>query len=223
MSNFSPAHTVTAFDAKKSQPLTGQRLAKIRYKTTAKQDAKYPSVCASVPYISDDTIDNTVTIAKLLPHIRAMLETAQDGVIRSLYESAGGVLAHVTDTDISVDACIGYLEAESTGGRLTGEFINAWFEGSLAEYVTALVGEKLGYGETGELTPEQSVTVSRHVNGYKGMYAALAGGKTMYQPNQIASLRRVLALADSDDTGSKLDARLAKMLDAPKIEELLEL
>ena len=221
MSNVSTAHTITKFDAKKSQALTGQRLAKIRYKTTAKQDAKFPSVCASVPFIQDDAIDNTVVIAKLLPHIRAMLETAQDGVIRSLYESSDGMLSQVTDTDISIDACIGYLEAESQGSRLTKEFIEAWFDSAVRDYVYALVSEKLGYSEA--LTVDQDMTVCKHVNGYRGMYSALAGGKTMYQPNQIKLLQRVLELVDSDDTSVKLTARLNKMLEVPKIEELLEL
>jgi hypothetical protein len=223
MSNVSIAHTVTKFDAKLSQALTGQRLAKCRYKTTAKQAAKYPSVCVSVPYISADSIDNTVVISKLMPHIRTMLENAQDGIIRSLYESSDGTLGQVTDNDLSISACISYMEAESQGTRLTKEFIESWFDSSVSDYVFALITEKLGYGDTETLTPEQELTVKKHVNGYRGMYSALAGGKTMYQPNQIASLKRVLDIVDTEDTCEKLKARLIKMSETPKIEELLEL
>ena len=219
MSHFPSTHLVTAFDSAKSQALTGQRLAKIRYKTTAKQAAKFPSVCVSVPPLVDSEIMDNLPALKV--HIRAMLEAAQDGVIRSLYESAGGALSSVQDSDISVVACIGYMNAESEGGRLTKETIDAWFDASLGEYVTALIVEKLGYGE--DLTPEQEHTVSRHVRGYKDMYSALAGGKTIYQPNQIGSLRRVLALVDSSEVGEKLEARLQSMLSKPKMEELLEL
>ena len=219
MSHFPSTHLVTAFDSAKSQALSGQRLAKIRYKTTAKQAAKFPSVCVSVPPLVDSEIMDNLPALKV--HIRAMLEAAQDGVIRSLYESAGGALSSVQDSDISVVACIGYMNAESEGGRLTKETIDAWFDASLGEYVTALIVEKLGYGEN--LTPEQEHTVSRHVKGYKDMYSALAGGKTIYQPNQIGSLRRVLALVDSSEVGEKLEARLQSMLSKPKMEELLEL
>ena len=221
MSNVSNAHTITKFDAKKSQALSGQRLAKVRYKTTAKQDAKFPSVCVSVPFIGVETITDTNTITRLLPHIRVMLENAQDGVIRSLYEAGDGVLGLVTDSDISIDACIKYLEAESEGGRLTKEFIEAWFDSSVADYLYALMCEKLGYGE--ELTPEQDVTVKKHMNGYKGLYSSLAGGKTVLQENQIKSLSKVLDIVDTDDTSEKLKARLNSMLNKPKIEELLEL
>lgn len=219
MSHFPSTHLVTAFDSAKSQALSGQRLAKIRYKTTAKQAAKFPSVCVSVPPLVDAEIMDNLPALKV--HIRAMLEAAQDGVIRSLYEVSEGKLSSVQDQDISVLACIGFLNTESEGGRLTKETIEAWFDASLGEYVTALIVEKLSYGE--DLTPEQDHTVSRHVKGYKDMYSALAGGKTIYQANQIGSLRRVLGLVDSSEVGEKLEARLVGMLSKPKMEDLLEL
>lgn len=219
MSNFSTSHLVTRFDSKKSQALSGQRLAKVGYKTTAKTPAKFPSVCASVPFLAQDAIAEN--IPALMGHIRTMLENAQDGVLRSLYESSGGLLSQVTDSDISIAACIGFLDAESQGSRLTKEFIEAWFADSVQEYLVAIIAEKLGYD--GELTPEQDATIIRHVNGYKGLYASLAGGKTMLQDNQINSLRKVLELVDSDDTSVKLLARLNAMQNKPKIEELLEL
>ena len=221
MSNVSIAHTVTKFDAKLSQALTGQRLAKCRYKTTAKQSAKYPSVCVSVPYIDPDSI--TANIPALVTHIRYMLENAQDGIIRSLYETSDGALSQVTDTDLSIASCISFMEAESEGTRLTKEFIESWFDSSVKDYVYTLITEKLGYGDNANLTVEQDMTVCKHVNGYRGMYSALAGGKTMYQPNQINSLKRVLDIVDTDDTQVKLLARLNKMLETPKIEDLLEL
>lgn len=219
MSNVSIAHTVTKFDAKLSQALTGQRLAKCRYKTTAKQAAKYPSVCVSVPYIAQDDI--TSNIPALVTHIRYMLENAQDGIIRSLYETSDGALSQVTNNDLSIASCISFMEAENEGTRLTKEFIESWFDSSVKDYVYTLITEKLGYGDN--LTVEQDMTVCKHVNGYRGMYSALAGGKTMYQPNQIASLKRVLDIVDTDDTQVKLLARLNKMLETPKIEDLLEL
>jgi hypothetical protein len=221
MSNFSPAHTVTKFDAKKSQALSGQRLAKVRYKTTAKQDAKFPSVCVSVPFIGTDSL-NSETVSRLVPHIRAMLENAQDGVIRSLYESSEGNLSLVTDSDISIDACIKYLETESEGGRLTKEFIEAWFDSSVAEYLTALMVDKLGYTQD-VLSESQEDTVKKHLAGYRGLYSSLAGGKTMLQDTQIKSLSKVLDIVDTDDTCEKLKARLNAMLNKPKIEDLLEL
>lgn len=222
MSHFPSSHLVTPFDSAKSQPLTGQRLAKCRYKTTVKTPALHPSVCVSVPYLTPEQI--TPELARLMPHIRNMLENAQDGVIRSLYESADGTLTQVQDSELSVDSCIKYLEAESSGSRLTKEFIDSWFKGEPHDMVYALIVEKLHYAPKGEeLTPEQDATVSKHVKGYGDMYSALAGGKTMYQPNQIQSLLKVLELIDTSEVTEKLTARLNSMLTKPKIEELLEL
>ncbi len=220
MSNVSTAHTVTGFDAKKSQALTGQRLAKVGYKTTAKSPAKFPSVCASVPFIGTEAI--TSSIDALLPHIRTMLESAQDGIVRSLYESSGGTLALVTDDDISVDSCIKFLEAESTGGRLSGDFLRAWFVENVTDAITVLIADKLGY--EGELSKEQEDTIGKHAAAYRDLVASLAGGKTMLAPHQIRSLLNVLGLVDPDDTQVKLVTRLTKMLEAPKkLEEMLEL
>lgn len=221
MSNFTGSHLVEKFDSSTSKALSGQRLAKCRYKTTAKQAAKFPSVCVSVPFIADSTISENM--ARLLPYVKGMVENAQDGVIRSLYESSDGNLSAVSDQDISIDAIIGFLEAESTGGRLTKEFIEAWFATAVHDTVYLLIAEKLGFTGEGEFTPEQDATIGKHVAGYKGMFASLAGGKTFYQPNQVKSLRKVLEMVDSDDTAGKLDARLAKMLEVKPIEELLEL
>ena len=219
MSNFTGSHLVTGFDAKKSQALTGQRLAKCRYKTTEKQAAKFPSVCVSVPFFTEDQIDNTPTIARLLPHIRAMLENAQDGVIRSLYESADGALSAVSDTDISIDACIGFLEAEATGGRLTKEFIEAWFKSDVAEIVQAAFAEKWSW--TGDLSPEQAAKLEQVSNGHKGMFSALAGGKTVYNIGQCNGLLKVLDLVDSSEVADKLKARLINLRDKPVEVEMI--
>lgn len=230
MSNVSTAHSVRAYDAKKSEALTGQRLAKCRYKSTEKNPAKYGSVCVSVPFVPEDALTDSVMVSRLVPHIRGMIENAQDGILRSLYESSDGTLSTITDSDLSLDACISFMDAESSGGRLTKEFIEAWFVSSVQDYLVALVAEKLGYtpagtedGDSVELTEEQMATVGKHIAGYKGLYSSLAGGKTMLQETQVKSLVRVLELVDTDDTSEKLKARLNGMLNKPKVEELLEL
>lgn len=220
------AHLVTRFDSAKSAPLGGQRLAKIRYKTTEKQAAKFPSVCVSVPFLTNEEIEPM--IPQLMEHLRTLLETAQDGVIRQTYEAQDGKLSAISDSDISVAKCIEFLEQESTGSRLTKEYIDSWFTSSVEEYLTVIIGQKLGFisesaeGEV-ELTPEQEMVISRHVAGYKGMYSALAGGKTSYSVKQAQSLIRVLELVDTDPVQSKLLARLNGMMVKPKMEELLEL
>lgn len=219
MSNFSDAHTVTPFDAKTSKAFTGQRLAKIRYKSTAQNKAKYPSVCVSVPPIDKGLIEQNIT--RLAGYFAGYLQDAQDGVIRSLYESSDGMLDTVTNADISIDAIIGYLEAESTGGRLTKEFLEAWYDSSMSETVQALAIEKLKY--SGELTPEQDLKIAQVSNGYKGIISSLAGGKTILQPAVIKQIKGILELIDLDETGTKLQAKLIAMENKPSVAEMLEL
>lgn len=227
MSNVSTAHNVTKFVAGKSEALTGQRLAKIGYKSTAKNPAKFDSVCASVPYILPEQVTNN--LQRLLPHIGRMLESAQDGIIRSLYESSDGTLSTVTDTDISVESCINFLEAEAQGSRMTKEFLTQWFKDAMQESLYIVFGIKLGFipadAETAEVTEAQDATITKALNGYRDLFASLAGGKTVLQDKQIDSLVKALDMTETnDETAQKLRTRLVAMKNKEqKLEELLEL
>lgn len=226
MSNFSTAHNVVPFVAGKSEALTGQRLAKVGYKSTTKNPAKFPSVCASVPMIPAELIQENM--ARLIPAVRTMLENAQDGILRSLYESSDGTLSQVTDGDLSVEACINFLEAESQGSRLTKEYLAAWFDSQVKENLYVVFAEKLGFidptDEAPEVTEDQDAVILRHLNGYRDLFGSLAGGKTVLQEKQIEGLNKALDLAAvEDETAGKLRARLAAMKQKPKLEELLEL
>lgn len=225
MSNFSQAHTINGFDSKSSKAFSGQRLAKVGYKSTKDKTTgktvppKFPSVCASIPYIENALIEENAS--RLVPYIKGMLENAQDGIIRSLYESSDGTLSQVLDSDISIDAIIGFLEAESQGSRLTKEFLEAWYDSNMSETVMALAIEKLKY--SGELTPEQELKIAQVSKGYKDIVSSLAGGKTLLQPPVIKQLKNVMELIELDDTGTKLQNKLIAMENKPTIESVLEL
>lgn len=216
--SISNRHSINGFIAGKSAPMSDQRLAKVGYKSTVKNPAKFPSVCASVPFITE--LDEG-QFERLQPYIVQMLENAQDGIFRSLYESSGGLLDAISDDDICIDACISYLEAESTGGRLTKEYLEQWFDTSVRDNLFVCIAEKLGFSE---ITADVEETVNKHIAGYKAMIASLSGGKTFYQEPQIKGLLRALEVSSvDDDTSKKLNVRLKGMLNRPKIEELLGL
>lgn len=216
--SISNRHHVNVFTAGKSSAMSDQRLARVGYKSTVKNPAKYQSVCASVPAIT--TLDET-HIERLLPYIVEMLENAQDGIFRSLYESSNGTLEALSDDDISIDSCISYLETESSGGRLTKEYLESWFDACMKDNLFVVMAEKLGFTE---ITADVEITVGKHINAYKSMFASLSGGKTMYQEPQIKGLLRALEVSSvDDDTSKKLGVRLNGMLNRPKIEELLGL
>lgn len=215
MSNVSSVHQVVPFVAGETKPLTGQRLAKIGYKGRGENAAKFKSVAVSIPYLERDAIENH--LRELLPYIGNMLEAAQDGIIRSRYESAGGKLDYVHDDDIDVQSCIAYLASEAEGDRLTKATLESWFDANMSETVFVLVAEKLGFTAT-DPTPAQSIRISQAVKSYRDMISSLSGGKTMLALPQVQSLRKVLGFVDSDDIQKKLDARLMGM--EKKIAEL---
>lgn len=226
MSNVSHVHDIKPFKAG-DKALSGQRLAKVWYKTTKKNPAKFPSVAVSIPPILMSTLTEQQREA-LDPFLRTLLENAQDGIVKSLYESSQGSLKTVQDSEISVDACIGFLRAESEGSRLTAEMIEKWFDSELAENLFALVTQKLGFlsnDADATLTPDQEKTVEKHVRIYRDVMTMLqSGGKSVMAEKQIQGCRRALELApDADDPMvERLTERLAVMEGKNK-EEFLDI
>lgn len=223
MSNVSNRHALQLFSAG-DKPFTGQRLAKVGYKTSKKTPAKFKSVATSIPFVQVDDIHGNITA--LLPFIGAMIENAQDGIIKSLYESAHGALIDITDDDISVSACIGFMQAESAGDRLTSEAIGKWFDSELSENLLASVADKLGFVDSeGAINEDQEIVCKKHVKVYRDVLCMLAGGKTILAEKQIKGCKNALALSpdDSDVMVVRLTARLDGMLKKEKIEDLLEL
>lgn len=222
--SISNRHPLSLFTAGESKPITGQRLAKIGYKQTEamtkKGEIAPASVCASVPHIA--VADITENINRLMPYICTMLEAAQDGIIRSLYESGQHQLIGIADDDISVSACVSYMAAEAAGDRLKKETIEQWFDSEVAENLTVFLAEKLGFDD---LTPDNMAVVNRHVGIYRQLIGSLAGGKTILETKQINGCKKAISLsASADRIAQRLTDRLIAM-EAPKkrIEEFLDI
>ena len=212
-------HNINYFVAGKSEPLTGQRLAKVGYKKTKDNPNPPASVCASVPMIADDDIVNN--IQALIPGVRAMLEGVQDSIIRSLRESSDHTLSSVSDDDISVSACIAFMLADSQGSRLSADAIGTWFDVSVRDNLTVIVADKLGFDLS---TPEQENTVARHVNGYRALMQSIAGKNVTLQPKQLQGIENALSLASSEDSMSaKIRTKIDALKSVKSVEELLEL
>jgi len=219
MSAISNRHAVVPFVAGTSKPLTDQRLARAGFKLTEKMKAAgktaLPSVCASVPMI--DTGAVSVFVADLMPHIVAMLEKAQDEILRAKCEASAGQVTELTDEEISIPQCIAFLNAESAGSRLSGELIGVWFDSALTDSLTVLIADKLGFDLS---TPEQEQTVAKHVKNHRDVLAMLAGKNVILAPRQISAITNMLELAEEDAMHARLSARLAA-LTARKEEEFL--
>jgi hypothetical protein len=220
MSNVSNRHTVVEFVSGKSVAFTGQRLSRCLYKPDRKTKVqKYKSVCASIPVLEIELDEEN--IEKLAPYILNMLEETQDKIFKSLYESKDGKLSSISDDDINLNAIIGYLENESSGGRFTKEFLNAWFDENMKDNLSVAIAEKLGMKDPSESDWE---VINKSVHGYREMIASLSGGATLYSPNQCKSLIKALEIASvEDEVNKKLVGRLNKMLNPTPVAEFLSL
>jgi len=218
MSNISSSHGVVAFDSKTSRPLAGQRLAKVLYKTPAGKNAgqeKKQSVCVSVPPVPEISMD-TVELMRLMPHLATLLENAQDGIIKELVERGNKV---ILDSEISIEACIAFLDADAKGDRLTKEYIAEWFNENVSDILTVAISDKLGLPDIP--TDAQTKKVSQMCNVYRDSFAMLAGGKTCFTPDKASKLLKVLDLVDTDSLAQKFMARLKKMMMPVESDELL--
>jgi hypothetical protein len=227
MSNISNRHIVNRFVSGESKPLAEQRLAKVGYKLTAEMKKNgatpLPSICVSVPELNPQAV--LARVNQFLPYLASVIETAQDGIIRSMYESSGGQLQGVNDEDISMDAVLSFLAASEAGTRLSNESIAAWFDSGVADSLYVVIADKIGY--SGELTEEQESTLQKHVKAYKGICQILASKGLTLASVSLAQRNAIKVCLKLDTSGStiaqKLADKLAELEKAPKIEEILEL
>ena len=131
-------------------------------------------------------------------------------------ESREYALERVADSDIDFDQIAAFVTAEQSGGRLTKECLEFWFESNLRDNLTVVIADKLGF-KLGfdELNETQLEVVGKHIAGYKGLIASLGGNKTMLSVAQINGLRRAFEVtAVDDDVTAKLLAKLQVMEDS---------
>ena len=179
--------------------------------------SNHSSIAVSVPPV-EITWDEQFT-ESITPFVRTLIENAQDGIVRSLYESSQGAVSSVSDSDLSIAACINYLQADATGGRLTKEAITSWFNSNLRDNLTVMIADKLGTQDV------DALEVKQKLNAFAGVFGSLSGGATILQPGQIKACKTALSLCtDLGDVGEKLSARLIAMSEPKKqIAELLDL
>lgn len=218
MSQVSNRHSVVPFVSGETKALNDQRLIRVLYKPSKKQAQKFPSVAISVPQVPKSWVEDHLDSLK--PYIVTMLETAQDGIAKSLYESSEGKIQSISDDDIGIGQIISFLEAEATGARMTKELIESWFDREVKDNLFVTIAEKLNFLEQ---TPEQVATIEKHVKIYRDVVSMLAGGATILGQDQIKGCRVCIQLAgESGDVGEKLTARLNAM-ENKKMPEMLAL
>lgn len=191
--------------AGKSKALNGQRLVKVIYKSRGDTKAKLPNVCASVPVLIDEEIAGNINA--LMPHIRSLVANAQDGIAKERYEAGA---ATIGNEEISVAACIAYLDAESSGSRLSGDDIRLWFTNELQDVLMLAIAEKMNVSDTP--SDEEAKKIEQALAVYRDKLASLAGGKTAFSEQVCDRLLNVLPLVDENDPMvQRLSKRLSDM------------
>lgn len=223
MSNVSNRHQVNPFVASKSEPLTGQRLARVGYKKTKENPNPLPSICVSVPPVDATQITGAI-LAGLMPSIVQLVEDAQDGIIRAANDSSNGTLSTVTDEMISLPAVVAFLSAKQAGERLSAESIAAWFSAKVEDNLQVLVADKLGFSD---ITEDNQPVIDKHVKVYGDICGMLAGKglhKNSLSESQKKTIRTCVKIAAGDSgIGAKLLAKLDELEKKVDITEALEL
>lgn len=213
-------HSVVEYVAGVTKPLSNQRLSVLFWKTDKETGVKKDSKCVSIDYLKPENL-TPAYLEFLTPHILDMLASVQNKIIREAVENGASTILGV---DISVAACIEYLNAESLDGnsgtsqRLTSEYLAQWYDEVLDASVLLAVSDKLGIGE--EPTGEQSAKVEAIGKKYKETICKLSSGSFKLPPDYAALVKKVIGFAPAgDNIAAKLVARLDKM--TVKQEDLL--
>lgn len=213
MSVLSSDHTMVQFESGKSKAYEGQRLSQITFKTVTDGNGvktKRDSMCVSIPVleVSQGHFD------ALKGHITAMVHKAQDGIVREMVLNGK---TSVNDSQIDFNAVLEYLDSESEGTRLTKEDVVAWFDKDLADSLRLVFADKLGVSDSP--TEQETKHVEQKVNQYRECYAALAGGKKMYEKPVATMLYKTLDkyCGEDDVIAVRFSGRLQKMVAAEEL------
>lgn len=226
MSNVSTSHNVVSFVSGKSEALTGQRLTVAKYKSTAKQAARFGNVCASIPVLTV-TEELFLDHPGILGHVSNWLQEKQDAVFKSVYESHGGSLSSVNDAELDIPAIIGFLNAQSVSGRLTKESIEAWYMEECAGIIQVQAAIKKGYigadsaDEELTLSDAQLADITKVSNAYKDLFSGLAGGTTRYSAQIQESLSKMLGFCADSVMTERLSTRLESMKEQKDYADIL--
>jgi len=210
MSVISNRHTVLTLD-KTSKALTGQRLARVIAKKN--KEGVYESAnlteskCVSVPRIATLTQDQ---LTAMMPHCINLIQDAQDSIIRESIIKTGA--SEIPQESIDVSECIKYLESDASGGRITKEYLQAWFIETYSEAAYEFIASvvcKFG-DDFNSYTPDQLTVIEQKTNVLRDMFAGWSGGK--YEPDmpKCRGMIRFCEFVGEDQLDSRMEVYKAK-------------
>ena len=201
MSNISNTHQFIKLE-KNTTALSGQRLVRLIAKGARGTGDKNPhlteSLAVSIPTIQMEDVVNVID--QLIPHVIAMLGDTQDKIIREWRLESGRDEVH--DNQISIAACIEWLNENSTGERVTREYLGEWFTSEYASLCNEWISVVSG-GQLSEIVRDQKTNLMRD------MIAGWASPK--YSPN-IPSLKAQLRFMNHCADNEVADLRMNSII-----------
>jgi len=210
MSTISNRHTVLEL-TKTSKALTGQRLARIIAKKN--KDGVYESEnltsskCISVPKV---TTLSDEQLKAMLPHCLSLIQDAQDSIIRESIIKTGA--REIPQESIDVSECIKYLDSDSSGGRITTEYLQQWFIETYSEAAYEFIASvvcKFG-DDFNSYTPDQLNVIETKTNVLRDMFAGWASGKYAPDMPKCRGMIRFAEFVGEDQLDSRMEVYKAK-------------
>jgi hypothetical protein len=187
-------------------PPDGYRIAIIRWRETAevkKSGKKVPApravLVASIP------LELTRPV-QLQIKLREAIDKMQDDRIRDIMQKhldneSNLMNVQIEPSDIDESGIAAWMKEESTGGRISGDSIQAWFNATMAAHIEA---KALAKG----MEPTKIVQT---VNGYRATFMKLASPVTPITAPVLEKLTEVLAEATADNA-SVMDEKIANAI-----------
>lgn len=205
-----------SYDPKQPVTMEGLRTSKLLYKVNPNtKKALAENSCVFLPAIAAAELEKN--LSGLSDYLCNYLETVQDKIIRELHLTG---VASVKPEQVSIASIISYLESTTTTSRLSGDDIKAWFDADMKEGLLFAFVESMGL-DADNISEEDLQRVEIVVGAYRGKFAMLASGKTVFKVEDIEQLTKALnvcGLADSP-LGSRFIARMSNM--TAKSEDVL--
>jgi hypothetical protein len=202
--SISARHQIVKFTSGASKAIGGQRLAKLQWKTTAKQKAAYENHCVSLPVFSEEELIQSVTNGMFIPQLREIVENGQRDLIKGLFEQSGGMLKEVADSEISLSMIENWFIAQSAKeDSFNSEAIGKWFDSEVSENLSVLLCERLSLDD-----PEHEMIV-KTLKIFRAIVCMVSGKDFRPSPKQLKGIHDCLDCGLSDHwVGKKIQGKM---------------
>lgn len=216
ISGITNRHQFTKLE-KNSRPLSGQRLVRLIAKKD--KDGNYASdnlresLAISIPPADSEALVNA--IPSLIVHIQSMIEGVQKELISEYRIKTGD--SSVDESEFTIAKCVEYLDAASTGSRLTTEYLQQWFSENYSDAAKEFIATALKLNsDASQWMEEQVKIVNSKVNLIRDMFSGFASAR--YSPD-IPKCKAMIKFGEFLGEGN-VDSRMEKFLEkAAKIKE----